>query len=76
MREFLRFEKTFEMLSRYSAGAKSFNSFHQNIGVVMDKFLELIAEEILKDTQTRRVDQLVLPTAHRPKSIGAFLIRK
>ena len=42
----------------------------------MDKFLELIAEEILKDTQTRRVDQLVLPTAHRPKSIGAFLIRK
>ena len=50
----------------------------------MDKFLELIAEdaefspnEILKDTsETRREDQLTPPTAHYPKSIGAFLIRK
>ena len=44
-------------LKVHSAGVKSFNSFHQSIGVVTDKFLKLVAEEtecsaneILKDT--------------------------
>ena len=48
----------------------------------MDKFLELVAEEIefsaneiLKDIQTRKEDQLLPPAAHS-KCTGAFQIRK
>ena len=47
-----------------SAGEKSFNSFHQSIGVVMDKFFELIAEET--EFETRSEDQVhQLPTARK-----------
>ena len=48
---------------------------HQSIGVVMDKFLELVAAEIelksFKICKTRKEDQLVQPTAHS-KCIGAL----
>ena len=48
------------------------HSIHQSLGVVMDKFLELVAEEIkfganeiLKDMQNKKKkDQLVPSTAH------------
>ena len=77
MKEFLRFKKRL----KYSDGIKAtvqqniLSSFHQSIGGTMDKFLELIAEdiefgaiEILKDTcETRREDQLVLPSARQEK---------
>ena len=62
---------------------KLFNSFHQSIDVLVDKLLELIAEEtefsaneILKDTRSKKRRQLVPPTANCSKSIGSFLIRK
>ena len=58
------------------------HSIHQNIGEVMDKFLELVAEEsnsvqmkFLKICKTRKEDQLVPPTSHS-ECIGAFQIRK
>ena len=58
------------------------HSIYQSIGVVIDKFLELVAEEIefsaneiLKDIQTRKEDQLLPPAAHS-KCTGAFQIRK
>ena len=58
------------------------HSIHQSIGVVMDKFLELVAEESnsvqmksLKICKTRKEDQLIPPTAHS-ECVGAFQIRK
>ena len=58
------------------------HSINQSIGVVMDKFLELVAQEIefsankiLKECKTRKEDQLVPPTAHS-EGVGAFQIRK
>ena len=80
MREFLRLEKTFEMLLKYGTGAKSFTSFHQSISVVMEKFLELIAEDTkfgANDTRNkmRRPARPTCPS-HCPKSIGALVIRK
>ena len=58
------------------------HSIHQSIGVVMDKFLEMVAEELnsvqiksLKICKARKEDQLVQPTAHL-ECVGAFQIRK
>ena len=58
------------------------HSIHQSIGVVMDKFLELVAEESnsvqmksLKICKARKEDQLVPSTAHS-ECVGAFQIRK
>ena len=58
------------------------HSIHQSIGVVMDKFLELVAEESnsvqmksLKICKARKEYQLVSPTAHS-ECVGAIQIRK
>ena len=58
------------------------HSINQSIGVVMDKFLELVAEESnsvqmksLKICKAKKEDQLVPPTAHSA-CVGAFQIRK
>ena len=77
MREFLRFKKRLKCSDGIKATVQQniLSSFHQSIGGTMDKFLELIAEdiefgaiEILKDTcETRREDQLVLPSASQEK---------
>ena len=77
MREFLRFKKRLKCSDGIKATVQQniLSSFHQRIGGTMDKFLELIAEdiefgatEILKDTcETRREDQLVLPSACQEK---------
>ena len=58
------------------------HSIHQSIVVVMDKFLELVAEESnsvqmksLKICKAKKEDQLVPPIAHS-ECVGAFQIRK
>ena len=58
------------------------HSIHQSIGVVMDKFFELVAEESksvqmksFKICKTRKKDQFVPPTAHS-ECVRAFQIRK
>ena len=58
------------------------HSIYQSIGVVMDRFLELVAEESnsvqmksLKICKAKKEDQLVPPTAHS-ECVGAFQIRK
>ena len=58
------------------------HSIHQRIGVVMETFLELVAEESnsvqiksLKICKARKQDQLFRPTAHS-ECLGAFQIRK
>ena len=58
------------------------HSIHQSIGVVMDNFLKLVAEESnsvqmksLKICKARKEDQLIPSTAHS-ECVGAFQIRK
>ena len=57
------------------------HAIHQSIGVVMNNFLELVAEESnsvqmksLKICKARKEDQLIPSTAHS-ECVGAFQIR-